>query len=103
MTKHELRILYLLRKHGGQLKHTQLVNAMQRVTELDRYRALAALEDPLGLISSARRPQPANAGGVAGLVYWLTDVGNYAVGELIRTGDLKDPKKEPRAKNTSQV
>jgi len=87
MTRAELRVLYLLTKHGGRRKHFELSQAMARLPRKDRERALASLED-MELISSARTPAPKGKGGTGGLVYWITDQGRPAVDELVERGEL---------------
>lgn len=96
MTKTELRILYLLRKNGGQAKKMVLSQGMARVPSLERERALANVEQ-LELVSSAKTPSAKGKGGQPGVVYWLTDAGDNAVDDLIDRGKLKDPELEPRA------
>lgn len=93
MTRHEKRVLYLLRKHGGGLGtigHALLVTRMSRVKAVQREQAFAALED-LELISSAKTPSVAGRGGRPGRVYWLTEAGRHHVEDLIARGELKDP------------
>lgn len=96
LTKHELRVLYLLRKHGGRAQHSVLSQAMSRTKSADRQRALADCEG-LALISSAKVPTKSSDGGRPGLVYWLTSEGIDYVQGLIDGGDMIDPHKEPRA------
>lgn len=93
MTKTELRILYLLRKRGGQVKRLELSQAMSRIARSDREQALASVE-ALELVSSARQPPPTGyerGRGTGGLVYWLTEAGNEAVDDLIERGEMKAP------------
>lgn len=95
MTRHELRILYLLKKHGGRCRHSQISQAMSRVKIRERDAALARVEE-FGLVSSAMTPPAANVGGRGALVYWLTPEGRSTVEHLIETGELKDPATEAR-------
>lgn len=99
MNKTELRVLYLLRKHGGRAKKQQLSQAMARIDATDRERALAAVES-LELVSSAKVPPKTGrgAGGPGGLVIWLTQAGNEVVDDLIASGKLRDPATENRAR-----
>ena len=96
LTTYELRVLYLLRKHGGRAKLSTLSQAMHRFDPADRRRALANLED-LELISSAKTPPVKGKGGPGGLVYWLTSEGGEYVQGMIDRAELPDPDKEPRA------
>lgn len=101
LTTHETRVLYILRKLGNRAKHSQISQAMHRVKAPDRQQALATCE-ALELISSARVPptkgQPSSrGGGPGGLVYWLTQAGADYVQDLIDSGAMRDPDKEPRA------
>lgn len=92
LTKHERRVLYILRKHGGTAKHSQISQAMARAKAEERQQALNSCET-LDLISSAKR----DTDGRPGLVYWLTDAGADYVQGLIDTQDMMDPDAEPRA------
>ena len=67
-TKHEMRVLYVLRKHGGRAQHSQISQAMHRVDAKDRDTALSNCET-LKLSSSAKTPANKSRGD---LVYWLT-------------------------------
>ena len=96
LTTYELRVLYLLRKHGGRAKHSQISQAMHRFDPDDRKAALSNLET-LELISSAKTPPVKGKGGPGGLVYWLTSEGIEHVQGMINAGELPDPDKEPRA------
>ncbi len=96
LTTHELRVLYLLRKHGGTAKHSEISQAMHRFSPEDRNRALKNLEQ-LELVSSAKTPPVRGKGGPGGLVYWLTDAGKTCVQDMIDNRELPDPDKEPRA------
>lgn len=99
LTTLERRVLYLLRKYGGSTKHSQISQAMSRVSAGDRMQALASLEQ-LDLISSAKTPPPKGQGkgGTGGLVYWLTSEGGVYVQGLIESGEMQDPAKESRGK-----
>lgn len=94
MTRYELRVLYLLHKHGGRVRHSVISQSMSRITAVERERALAAVED-FGLISSAGTP-PTKKGGRGGRVYWLTALGKQTVEDMIARGELTDPATEPR-------
>lgn len=83
MTKIELRILYLLNKHKGQARHSQLQQAMSRVAVPDRETALRMLEE-MGLISSGKSPSKTRPA----LIYWLTTAGKDHVQDLITKGEL---------------
>lgn len=96
LIKHERRVLYLLRKHGGRAQHSQLTQAMHRISSPTRDRAIANCEE-LELISSAKTPPVKGKGGPGGLVYWLTEAGHHHVQDLIDRGEMEDPKNEPRA------
>lgn len=94
LTTLELRVLYLLRKHDGRAKLTQLSMALHRFAKDDRDRSLANLET-LDLISSARTPAPKkHRGGRGGLVYWLTSEGETCVQGLIDETKIPDPKQQ---------
>ena len=97
MTTHELRVLYLLRKYGGGAKHSEISQAMSRLTALSRLQALANLER-LELITSTKTPPPTGHGGTGGLVYWLTTEGASYVQMMIDIGELQDPAKEVRGR-----
>ncbi len=98
LTKHERRVLYILRKHGGTAKHSQISQAMARTKSPDRQRALNNCET-LDLISSAKR----DTDGRPGLIYWLTDAGADLVQGLIDAQDMMNPDNEKRAaKNREQ-
>ncbi len=90
LTKHEQRVLYILRKHGGRAQHSQISMAMSRVDARDRERALSSCET-LELISSAKTPATRGRGG---MVYWLTDEGIDYVQGCIDAGDMIDPLKQ---------
>lgn len=94
LTKTETRIIYLLLKAGGSLRHFRLSQAMSRLPAKDRDRALQTLEVEFGLISSAATPSAKGKGrgGAPGLTYWLTDEGTATAEELISTGKMKDPR-----------
>ena len=96
LTTHELRVLYLLRKHGARAKRMQLTQAMHRVGAGNIENALRSLET-LELISSAKTPPVKGKGGTGGLVYWLTYAGAMYVQDLIDNKELADPDDEPRA------
>ena len=96
LTTTESRVLYLLRKHDGRAKLQTISEAMHRFKAVDRRQALARLES-LELINSAKTPNPKGHGGQGGLVYWLTLQGVDYVNELIESGAMRDPRKEPRA------
>lgn len=104
LSKHEMRVLYLLRKYGGRAKHSQISQAMSRVRAENRSLALASLEQ-LELILSAKTPPPKGLGkgGTGGLVYWLTIEGRDYVKGLIEHGTLQDPAKESRGKPKRSV
>ena len=86
-TKHEMRVLYVLRKHGGRAQHSQISQAMHRVDAKDRDTALSNCET-LKLISSAKTPANKSRGG---LVYWLTSEGIDYVQGAIDSNDMIDP------------
>ena len=96
LTTYELRVLYLLRKHGGRAKHSTLSQAMHRLAPMTRQQALISLEN-LKLISSAKTPPVKGKGGPGGLVYWLTPEGAEYVQDMIDRGELLDPAEESRA------
>lgn len=83
MTKNELRLLYLLNKHNGQARHSQLQQATSRIPKDDRESALRMLEE-LGLVSSGKSPSKTRPA----LIYWLTTAGKDHVQELITAGEL---------------
>ena len=97
LTRHELRVLYLLRKQGGRAKHSEISQAMSRAGAHNRSQALSNLEQ-LELISSAKTPTPRGHGGTGGLVYWLTCAGSRHVQDLIETFVMQDPAKESRGR-----
>ncbi len=90
LTTHELRVLYLLRKHGGSARLSEFTHGMQRVKAADRTTALVNCE-ALELISSAKRSHPPGVRGRGGHLYWLTQAGKEYVKELIERGDISDP------------
>lgn len=94
LTKTETRIVYLLLKAGGALRHYRLSQAMSRLPARDRDRALQTLETEFGLVSSAATPSAKGKGrgGAPGLTYWLTDEGMATAEELIQAGKMKDPR-----------
>jgi DNA-binding HxlR family transcriptional regulator len=83
LTKTELRILYLLNKNAGQLRHSKLQQAMSRVPPPDRETALRMLEE-MQLVSSGKSPSKTRPA----LLYWLTQAGKDQVQELITAGEL---------------
>lgn len=87
LTKHEMRVLYILKKHGGRARHSQISQAMHRVDAKDRDAALSNCET-LELISSAKTPAVKSRGG---LVYWLTSEGKDYVQGAIDSNDMIDP------------
>lgn len=87
LTKQEMRVLYVLRKHGGRAKHSQISQAMSRVNPELRQAALSNCET-LKLISSAKTPAVKSRGG---LVYWLTSEGIDYVQGAIDSADMIDP------------
>ena len=87
LTKHEQRVLYILRKHGGQAQQSIISAAMTRVDAKERERALKSCES-LDLISSAKTPATKGRGGT---VYWLTSEGIDYVQGSIDAGDMIDP------------
>ncbi len=91
MTKHELRILYLLAKGGGSAKRRPIVQAMSRATVDDIDRALDSLE-ALELVSSG--PTKGRR-GPGGMLYWLTAAGEDKVADLVRQGTIADPGIDP--------
>ena len=95
LTTHELRVLYVLRKHGRPAKRSEITQAMHRFTAAQRQRALDSCEN-LELISSAKTPPVKGKGGPGGLVYWLTDAGKKYVQDMIDGKQMADPKTEPR-------
>ena len=97
LTTAELRVLYVLRKHGDQAKLSQISMTMgDQFDQADRQMALANLEG-LELISSAKTPPPKGTGGRGALVYWLIDAGKEYVQNMIDAGEMTDPANEPRA------
>ena len=91
LTKHELRVLYILKKHGGQARLSTISMAMTRVDIKDRERAIGSCES-LELISSAKMPANKGRGGRrGGLVYWLTSEGKDYVQGAIDSNDMIDP------------
>lgn len=93
LTKNEMRVVYLLRKHGGSALGSRIAQQMSRVPIRERERALANCEN-LRLISSAKTPATR---GRSGTKYWLTEDGKDYVQGLIDSGELTDPMLEPRA------
>ena len=87
LTRHEMRVLYTLQKHGGRARHSQISQAMHRVDAKDRDAALSDCET-LGLISSAKTPGIKRRGA---LVYWLTPEGTDYVQDVIASKDMIDP------------
>lgn len=87
MTKIEQRILYLLTKHGGQARHSQLQQAMARIPTEDREQALRMLEE-IGLVKSGKSPSKTRPA----LLYWLTPAGKEHVEDAIARGDMGDPR-----------
>jgi DNA-binding HxlR family transcriptional regulator len=83
MTKTELRILYLLNKNAGQLRHSKLQQATSRIPTPDREAAVRMLEE-LGLVSSGKSPSKTRPA----LLYWLTQAGKDQVQDLITSGEL---------------
>ena len=91
LTKHELRVLYILKKHGGQARLSTISMAMTRVDIKDRELAIGSCES-LELISSAKMPANKGRGGRrGGLVYWLTSEGKDYVQGAIDSNDMIDP------------
>ena len=91
MTKTELRVLQILANNYGRQKRLEISQQMSRYTAEERNQAIANLET-LELVSSAHVPciQRSKAGGVAGLVYWLTPAGAAHVEELRSQGLIKE-------------
>lgn len=89
MTKTELRVLQILANNTGRQKRLEISQQMSRYTAEERNQALASLET-LELVNSAEVPcvQRARAGGVAGLVYWLTPAGLAHVEQLRTEGRI---------------
>ena len=91
LTKHEMRVLYTLKKYGGHARHSQISQAMHRVDAKDRDAALSYCET-MELISSAKTPVCKGRGGSrGGLVYWLTAEGIDYVQGAIDSNDMIDP------------
>ena len=93
LTKHEMRVLYILQKHGGQARLSTISMAMTRVDIKDRELAIGSCET-LELISSAKTPASrGRRGGSRGsVVYWLTSEGLDYVQSAIDSNDMIDPK-----------
>ncbi len=87
LPKYEMRVLYILKKHGGRAQHSQISQAMHRVEAKLRNIALSNCET-LKLISSAKTPAIKSRGG---LVYWLTSEGKDYVQGAIDSNDMIDP------------
>lgn len=87
MTRTERRTLYLLARHGGKAKQSELSQSMHRTPATERAMALTMLED-LGLISSAATA-PGKRGGVGGTVYWLTETGKAVVADEVAAGRMQ--------------
>lgn len=86
MTKIELRLLYLLNKHGGQARNSTLQQATARVTADERKAALRSLED-LGLVSSGPAPSKTRPA----MAFWLTQAGKDYVQDAVARGELGSP------------
>ena len=94
LTAHERRVLYLLRKLGGNAKRSELTQQMHRLSATERDQAFANCEE-LGLILSAKTPTPrGSTGGQGGTRYWLTEYGTDCVATLIERGEMADPNKK---------
>lgn len=91
MTQTELRVLQILANNAGRQKRLEISQQMSRYTAAERNQALASLET-LELINSAEVPrvQGGKPGGVAGVVYWLTEAGVSHVEELRAQGRIKE-------------
>lgn len=95
MTKTELRILYLMRKHGDSIQRNQISSQMYATPRAERETGLQILMVK-DLVHQGTMPRTNKNQPTERVYYWLTETGKALVDDLIARGELKDPSKETR-------